>query len=875
MAAPSNPDRWKRVETLFHQALELEPAQRSTFVDTACGEDAELKAEIESLLRSFDDSSEFIEDRVRRAARDFCAASSPRAPAEGSHITHYRILSALGAGGMGKVYLAEDDRLGRKVAIKTLTPGSIHGERALDRFEQEARAASALNHPNILTIYEVGQFEGTHFIASEFVDGPTLRARLSGGALDPASALDIAAQIAAGLSAAHAAGIVHRDIKPENIILRQDGLAKIVDFGIAKLAEEPSAETLPPRPASHAATTLPGVILGTVKYMSPEQARGLAVDGRTDIFSLGAVIYEMLAGRAPFEGATHSDVIAEILKGDPQPLDKLAPSAPPELRAIVSKAMAKDVEERYQSAAGLLADLRNLARARETQPHRSTGRGTSWRLRAALAALAGLAVIAAGYLARSRGALPWTQAPPRSLAILPFRNLKPDPATDFLGFSLADAVITKLGYINALAVRPSSSVDRYRNRPVEPRQAARELNVNTLLTGSYIREGEDLRITTQLIDVKPDRIIWRDTIDIKYEKLFTVQDRVAQQIITGLELTLSPVEAGNLKTGNPISRSAYEEYLRGVDLYAMNDFLSAIEVLEESAAMEPNYALTWAHLGRAYTTNASLRFGGRDQYRKAQAAYEKALALNPALMEPRIYMANLFTDTGRVEQAVPLLRGVLSSNPNSAEAHWELGYAYRFGGMLEDSVRECERARQIDPEVKINSSALNSYLYLAQYDKFLASLPRIDSVYMLFYRGLGEYYRRNYPAATTYWDRAFQQDPSLLQAEIGKALADGIRHRNAEGLKLLRETENKIEERGVTDAEGIYKVSQAYAELGDAPSALRMLGRTIEGGFFCYPYFITDPLMNNLRDTSGFRTLMGQARQRHQEFRARFFPGAR
>jgi tetratricopeptide (TPR) repeat protein len=436
-------------------------------------------------------------------------------------------------------------------------------------------------------------------------------------------------------------------------------------------------------------------------------------------------------------------------------------------------------------------------------------------------------------------------------------------------------VITKLGYISSLTLRPSSAVEGYRNRLVDPRKAAAELNVNTLLTGAYLKDGDQLRITTQLIDVRADRIIWRDTLDIQYEKLLTVEDRVARQIIAGLELTLSPAEAGRVQLAGRIDQSAYEKYLRGVDLYGMNDFLSAIQLLEESATMDPGYALTWAHLGRAYATNASLQFGGRAQYAKAQAAYEKALALNPALLEPPVWMANLFTDTGRVEQAVPLARGVLASNPNNAEAHWELGYAYRFGGMLDDSVRECELARRIDPEVKINSSAMNSYFYRGQYDAFLASLPRVDSVYILFYRGLGEYYKRDYANATAHWDRAFAQDRSLLQAEIGEALADGIRRRNDEGLRLLHETEGKIEARGVTDAEGIYKVAQAYAALGDKASGLRLLRRSIEGGFFCYPYFVSDPLLETLHGDPAFEQLMELARQRHERFRAKFFGGAR
>jgi tetratricopeptide (TPR) repeat protein len=414
-------------------------------------------------------------------------------------------------------------------------------------------------------------------------------------------------------------------------------------------------------------------------------------------------------------------------------------------------------------------------------------------------------------------------------------------------------------------------VDKYRNQIIDPKKVATDLNVDTLLTGSFIKDGDDLRITTQLVDVKPDKILWQDSIDLKYDKLLTVQDRVAQQIIRGLELNLSPAEAANLKPDKPINSLAYEYYLRGVDLYSLNEFAPAIELLQKSVALEPNYAPTWAHLGRAYTTNASLRFGGREDYNKAQVAYEKAIALNPALVEPRIYMANLLTDTGRVEQSVPLLRSALQTSPNNAEAHWELGYAYRFGGMLRESVAECEKARQNNPQVKINSSALNSYLYLGEYDKFMQSLPVNDSTYILFYHGFGAYYLGNYEQASKDFDRAYEMEPALLPADVGKALSYSMKHENQMGLKLLHETENRIERQGVTDAEGIYKVAQAYAVLGDKPSALHMLEHSIGGGFFCYPYFVRDPLLQNLRNEAEFQALMDQARHRHDQFKVSFF----
>lgn len=414
-------------------------------------------------------------------------------------------------------------------------------------------------------------------------------------------------------------------------------------------------------------------------------------------------------------------------------------------------------------------------------------------------------------------------------------------------------------------MRPSSSVDRFRNRVIDPEKVGAELNVNTLLTGTYLKEGDDLRITTQLVNVKPAVILWQRTIDAKYEKLLSVQDEIAQQIISGLELHLRPDEPVWFK--NTIDPLAYEEYLRGVDLYAQNDFRSAIEMLERSAARAPGYALTWAHLGRAYTTNASLAFGGREQYAKAQAAYEKALRLNPTLIEPRVYMADLLTNTGRVEQALPLLRDALRANPNYAEAYWQLGYAYRFGGLLAESAAECERARQLDPQVKLHSSALNSYLYLGEYKKFFDSLPSDDTAFILFYRGFAQYYLGDRSAAAKNFDQAYQSDPSLLQAEVGAALGYAIQGRNKAGLELMRQTEAKVLERGLEDGEGIFKIAQAYAVLGDKRSALRVMRRSVDGGFFCYPYFESDPLLTGIRREPAFLEIAAKARARANRFR--------
>jgi DNA-binding winged helix-turn-helix (wHTH) protein/TolB-like protein len=492
-------------------------------------------------------------------------------------------------------------------------------------------------------------------------------------------------------------------------------------------------------------------------------------------------------------------------------------------------------------------------------------------LRGVLAFLA-LALVVLGVEFYRRESSTTQASGPRSLAILPFQSLRRDASNDFLGFSLADAVITKLEYVSSVTVRPSSSIERYRNQVIDSRTVANELHVEALLIGNFLRDGNDLRITSQLIDVRTDRILWSGTFDLKYDKLLTVQDSVAHEIIKGLTLSLSPLEVERLKPDREISPAAYEYYLRGVDLYALNEFPTAIKMLKKSTELEAGYAPAWAELGRAYTASASFDLGGRDEYREAIIAYERALKLQPALIKAQIYMANLFTDTGQVERAVPLLRDALKTNHNEAEAHWELGYAYRFGGLLRESAVESERARKLDPGVKLTTSTMNAYLYLGEYDKFLASLPLSnDSALILFYRGLSELYKKNAVQAAASFDKAFELRPALLQARIGKALSFAIRKQDSKGLEIVQETESTMSSRGVGDPEAMYKLAQAYTALGDKRSALRVLRNSIERGFFSYPYIVADPLLHPLKSESEFAQLVAMARQRHEAFKHSFF----
>jgi DNA-binding winged helix-turn-helix (wHTH) protein/TolB-like protein len=461
----------------------------------------------------------------------------------------------------------------------------------------------------------------------------------------------------------------------------------------------------------------------------------------------------------------------------------------------------------------------------------------------------------------------WT---PRSLAILPLQNHGPDSSSDFLGLSLADVLITKLAYVNSLSVRPSAAIEKYRGTTVDLQKVATDLKVDTVLTGSFIRDGEKLRITYQLVDAKTVKILGQGVIDLKYDDLLTVQDKVTSQLISELQLNLSPAETERLKRAASVNPLAYEYFLQGLDFHGQHKFPLAVKMLEKSTEIDPNYALAWAYLGASYNSDAAFELGGRDEYRRAQAAYERALAIQPNLLDAQIFLANLLVDTGKVEQAVPLLRDALKTNGNNAAAHWELGYAYRFGGMLDESVAECERARQLDPLVTgSNGSALNTYLYLGHYQKFLESLPADDSSFTLFYRGFGEFHEKAFDQASKDFDRAYELDATLYTG-IGKALSNSIRERNEEGLDLLSRLESKIREQGVGDPEATYKIAQAYAVLGDKTSALRVLRMSVESGFFSYPYIAKDPLLSDLHSESEFAQILNVARQRYEAFRNSF-----
>ncbi len=479
-----------------------------------------------------------------------------------------------------------------------------------------------------------------------------------------------------------------------------------------------------------------------------------------------------------------------------------------------------------------------------------------------------IAVSAAGYLVYLRRST-HVLAKPSSLAVLPFRNLKPDAETDFIGSSLADAITTQLSGATALIVRPSAYVDNYRNQSMDPRKVAQELNADALLTGTYLKEGDNLRITAQLIDVSGNQILWHDTLDVKYQGLRTVQDQVSLSVAEALKLKMNPAEVERLKQDASHDELAYEDYLRGRFLISTNSHQKAVELLESSVARDPNYALSWAYLGKAYSITASQYFGGSEYRNKAQMAYEKALALGPEDPETLVLISNFLTENNRVEEAVPILREVTRTHPNYPFAHWELSYAYRYAGILNPSIEEGERALQLYPN--ITGHLFNSYLYAGQYQKFIESLPSRQDAYFVFYRGLGYYYLKNFDQAIVFFDRAYELDSSAIVTRIGKALSLAGAGKNRQALNLLKAIDAKVEDGGASDGEISYKLAETYAVLGDTPSALHKLRASIDQGFFCYGYFISDPLTENLRSENEYLTLMEKARQRHEEFKRRFF----
>ncbi|HKY42704.1 MAG TPA: protein kinase, partial [Pyrinomonadaceae bacterium] len=569
----------------------------------------------------------------------------------GKTLRNYRITDKLGVGGQGAVYKATDLKLGRPVVIKVIPPELSAKEANLKRFEREARLASSLDHPNICTIYDLDEADGLHFIAMQFVEGKNVRQLVAGRPLELKTTLLIGLQVADALAAAHSRGIIHRDIKSGNVMVTSSGQVKVLDFGLAKLLDDTEAATTG---IHRTELTEVGVPYGTATYAAPEQARGDRVDKRADIFSLGVLLYEMLTGTWPFRGKTTIDVRHAVLHDPPRPISELRSSPiPPRLNQIIDRALAKEPKDRFQNMDDFRNDLRQVLQEvdataggyqgaiHEPPRHLGGGNPVSRAMRWLKSITRSESPTSAPHLTHETPFTTVADQDKKSLAILPFRNLSNDPASSFYEFSLADAVITELARVRSLVVRPSSVIARYQGQQKDPREIGKELSVSAVLTAGFIHAGERFRVTAQLIDVGSGELLWSDRIDTAASDIIVLQDTIAQRIVEGLRVELSPAEQDKIATASTQNPAAYEQYLRGRDLFARfifrtlspDDCDGAIAHFERAAQLDPNFALAHDGLGACYVNRVFKGFGGAEDYERAEAAFTKALALDPNLFE--------------------------------------------------------------------------------------------------------------------------------------------------------------------------------------------------------------------------------------------------
>jgi TolB-like protein/Tfp pilus assembly protein PilF len=689
------PERYRKIGGLFHATLELEADEHDAFLERECAGDAELRREVESLIRSHKESGGVIDEPALSVAAGLLAEDEAEQVVGQTLAGRYRVLSLLGAGGMGRVYLAEDAELGRRVALKFLPEHLTHDAEQARRFRQEARAASALNHPNILTVYGVEQEGDMSVIASEYIEGETLRERLSRGALAPAEALDIAAQIASALRAAHEAGIVHRDVKPENVMLRPDGYVKVLDFGIAKLAPRLTNAAEGNGHNGSTVKTTPGLIMGTDRYMSPEQARGQEVDARADVWSLGCVLYELLSGVPPFTGETASDVVAAVLRTEPAPLPQIATGTPGELQRIVGKCLEKDREERYPSAEELFTDLRRLQKRLEAGGADAFPSPARRRLAARLALPIALTLVV-GSIGLGLYFYKAGNAPPigvkKSIAVLPLKPIGAATRDEIYEVGIADSLINRLGSTGGLVVRPLSATRKYADVEQDPLAAGREQQADYVLASNYQLAGGKIRITAQLLEVASGQVEESYKSEKEAGDVFAMQDAVADEIGKLLLARFSTAASRPVLKRGTTNEEAYRLYLQGMNFFDRRNGAKAVEAFEQAVRLDPGYAQAWAGVAHAHRTIASTRPGTADPhegYRKSTEAINRALELNPNLSEAY-----------------------------SARCDWKMYYEYDYGG----AEAACKRAIELKPDSAVAHNVYARLLILSRFDEAIAEI---------------------------------------------------------------------------------------------------------------------------------------------------------
>jgi serine/threonine protein kinase/Tfp pilus assembly protein PilF len=902
------PERWQQVDRLFHAAIEIEPGERPAFLAQSCADDESLRNEVESLLLSHGTTDSFFETPVSDIAADLLAEAESKLTA-GQSVGPYKILSLLGEGGMGEVYLATDTRLVRQVALKLLPPRFTLDAERVRRFEQEARAASALNHPNIVTIFEIGHWNGAQFIVTEFVEGKTLRQLMNEKPLTLNETLNVGIQIAGALTAAHAAGIVHRDIKPENIMLRADGYLKILDFGLAKLTERSTSGSQPDNPTLMQSN--PGLVMGTVQYMSPEQARGIKVDGRTDVWSLGVVLYELVTGAVPFSGETPSHVMVSIMEAELPPLAERG-TVPAELDRIVAQSLRKNKKERYQTARELAHDLKNLKQELQLEGRlnqslqRHDGKKLSdrpklvsasprsahtqnigiaqstssaqylvteikrHRLAAGIAAAALLtAIVFGGYFLvhRARNAVVRNSTDAiESIAVLPFANVGNDPSTEYLCDGISDSIISSLSRLPALKVMSLNSVLPYKGKQTDSQAVGKALNVRAVLMGRLTKQGDSLVITTELVDVRDNRRLWDGHYNRKLSDILVVQDEIAREISGNLRLLLSAQDKKELAKQYTQNNEAYLLYSLGIYYFRQNTkegFEKSIESFEQAIKMDPNYALAYAGLAHTYYWMGTRGFWPtKESEQKLEWAALKALQLDDTLAEAHAYLGVNKTSNFDWVGAEKEIKRALELDPNSYLANFSYSHYLMSIGRVDEGLPYAIRAQELDSTASPGELAF-AYYVARQYDKAIelyrkAIEKKPDNAHAHIL--LGETYvaKGMHAEAVAEMEKGMALDATLTRTPERwdrypmLAYAYAAAGRRGEALKILDEQKRLAKQRYVSP----YNFAIIYTGLGDKDRAFEWLAKAIEERTLIIHHLKSRPLFDPLRSDPRYADLL-------------------
>jgi len=808
----------------------------------------------------------------------------------GTVLGNYKILEKIGAGGQGTVYKAVDSKLGRTVVIKVLPEELVAKEANRKRFEREARLASSLDHPNICTIFDLNEIDGVHFIAMQYIEGRNVRQLVNGKPLRLESALSITIQVADALAVAHAQGIIHRDVKAGNVMVNSKGQVKVLDFGLAKLLDDDVART---SGIHHTELTEVGVPYGTATYAAPEQARGDRVDSRADIFSTGVLLYEMLTGTWPFRGQTAVDVRHSVLHSEPTPLNEARPDpVPPRLQQVLDRALKKDPRDRYQQMAQFRDDLRAVVRENAmaaggiidesglpVAPRHLNSEGPISRALRWLG-MKGSDSSASGRMSSSSSQPRDAHETPttfgdrerKSVAILPFKNLGNDPETAFYEFSLADAVITELARVRSLVVRPSSVIVKYQGKQFDPGDVGRELDVDAILTASFLRAGAHLRVTVQLLDVRTGEIIWSDRIDADASDIMAVQDTIVHHIVDGLRLELTPDEKVGLARGTTTDAAASEEYLRG--RHSMGQFIyhttaradldSAIDHFERAIEVDAHFALAYSALGSCYVNRVLKGLGGPEDHDKAQKAFNKALSLDPKLLEARLQSVFIYITRGQKPKAREEIELLREEYPNDVGVHFVRGYLARLDAEYEKALRSFERMVRLNPAERVVASYHRAriLMYQQRYDEALAEMDEgaaleADHPMIQTWRARVLTYRGDVDEARRILEQLLDRQPKMdgIRPILAICLSAQGHHEEAN-----RQLTDRVKIAAAADHDIAYWLGTAYLLQGRQVKALEWLQTAIELGNENYLWFESDPNWTDLHADPRFKELMQKVR---------------